>query len=54
VPWPRDYEENTFLTKPKVGDSLRKVVCGVLFHPVFDNLVLVLTEGGEIHAIDTL
>ena len=38
----------------KGGNSIRKSVVGVLFHPVFSNLVLALTEGGEIHAIDTM
>ena len=46
--------KEVFVTKQKVvGNRLRKNICSVLFHPVFGNLVLVLTEGGEIHAIDT-
>ena len=56
MPEPRDPKnegKEVFVTKQRAGDRLKKVVCSVLFHPVFGNLVLALTEGGEIHAIDT-
>lgn len=38
-------------TKP--GNQIRKTVVGLLFHPVFENICFCLTEGGEIHSVDT-
>ena len=37
----------------KPGNSIRKVVVGLQFHPLFANIVFAMQMGGEIYAIDT-
>ena len=37
----------------KAGDQIKNTVVGLFFHPIFANICFCLTEGGEIHSIDT-
>ena len=47
---PSDAEGRT--RRRKGALQLRKTVVGLLFHPYYRNVVLVLQEGGSIHAVD--
>ena len=37
----------------KSGDQIKQTVVGLVLHPVFENICFCLTEGGEIHSVDT-
>lgn len=36
----------------RAGNAIRKTIVGVIIHPIFENIVFTLLEGGEVHAFD--
>lgn len=45
----RGYGEKKLL---RAGNAIRKTVVGIIIHPIFENIVFTLLEGGEIHVYD--
>ena len=43
---------NTAKKVERAGNVIRKTVVGVIIHPIFENMVFTLLEGGEIHVFD--
>ena len=43
---------NQSSTQNQASSQIRRTIVGLMFHPYWKNVALVLQEGGNIHAVD--